>query len=75
MLPTLAVNLLSDNPFPWRLEDFHYGAPLVPFLFISAIYGIRRITGWLAQPPTADEMPFGYRRPPKSVFIFRKGQR
>ena len=40
MLPTLAVNLLSDNAFTWRLEDFHYGAPLAPFLFISAIYGI-----------------------------------
>ena len=47
ILPTLAVNLLSDNPFTWRLEDFHYGAPLAPFLFISAIYGIRRIAGYL----------------------------
>ncbi|MCK6629210.1 MAG: DUF2079 domain-containing protein [Anaerolineae bacterium] len=47
MLPTLAVNLLSDNPFTWRLEDFHYGAPLAPFLFISAIYGIRRISEWV----------------------------
>jgi hypothetical protein len=44
MLPTLAVNLLSGNPFTWRLEDFHYGAPLAPFLFISAICGIRRIS-------------------------------
>ncbi|MCB0209689.1 MAG: DUF2079 domain-containing protein, partial [Anaerolineae bacterium] len=49
MLPTLAVNLLSDNPFTWRLEDFHYGAPLAPFLFISAIYGVRRITTWVAK--------------------------
>ncbi|MCB9078787.1 MAG: DUF2079 domain-containing protein [Anaerolineaceae bacterium] len=46
MLPTLAVNLLSDNPFTWRLEDFHYGAPLAPFLFIAAIYGIRRLAAW-----------------------------
>lgn len=46
MLPTLAVNLLSDNPFTWRLEDFHYGASLAPFLFISAIYGIRRLSEW-----------------------------
>ena len=44
MLPTLAVNLLSANPFQWRLEDFHYAAPLAPFLFVSAIYGIRRIS-------------------------------
>ncbi|NJN99730.1 MAG: DUF2079 domain-containing protein, partial [Anaerolineales bacterium] len=49
MLPTLAVNLLSDNPFTWRLEDFHYGAPLAPFLFISAIYGIQRINEWANQ--------------------------
>jgi uncharacterized membrane protein len=50
MLPTLAVNLFSDNPFTWRLEDFHYGAPLAPFLFISAIYGmawlVRRLGDW-----------------------------
>jgi uncharacterized membrane protein len=49
MLPTLAINLLSDNPFTWRLEDFHYGAPLAPFLFISTIYGIRRISEWIKQ--------------------------
>ncbi|GIK40582.1 MAG: hypothetical protein BroJett011_44150 [Chloroflexota bacterium] len=46
LLPTLAVNLLSNNPFTWRLEDFHYGAPLAPFLFISALYGIRHISAW-----------------------------
>ncbi|MBN1218735.1 MAG: DUF2079 domain-containing protein [Anaerolineae bacterium] len=49
MLPTLAVNLLSNNPFTWRLEDFHYGAPLAPFLFLSAMAGIKRIgkfAGW-----------------------------
>ncbi len=44
MLPTLAVNLLSANPFQWRLEDFHYAAPLAPFLFVSAIYGIKRVS-------------------------------
>jgi hypothetical protein len=47
MLPTLAVNLLSANPFTWRLEDFHYGAPLAPFLFISVIYGMAWIIGRL----------------------------
>ncbi|MBI1876768.1 MAG: DUF2079 domain-containing protein, partial [Chloroflexi bacterium] len=57
MLPTLAVNLLSDNPFTWRLEDFHYGAPMAPFLFISALYGIRRISAWVSRPPTADRRP------------------
>ena len=40
-LPSLAINLLSDYPFSWRLEDFHYAAPVVPFVFISTIYGVR----------------------------------
>ncbi len=48
-LPALAVNMLSDNPFTWRLEDFHYGAPLAPFLFIASIYGIRRVSRWAAK--------------------------
>ncbi|MEW5957012.1 MAG: DUF2079 domain-containing protein [Chloroflexota bacterium] len=56
MLPTLAVNLLSDNPFTWRLEDFHYGAPLAPFLFIAAIDGIRRIGEW-AEPRSVANLP------------------
>jgi uncharacterized membrane protein len=46
ILPTLAINLLSDNPFTWRLEDFHYGAPMAPFLFVAAIYGSQRIGEW-----------------------------
>ncbi len=47
MLPSLAVNLLSDNPFTWRLEDFHYGAPLSPFLFIATIHTIARLRRWM----------------------------
>jgi len=49
LLPPLAVNLLSDNPFTWRLEDFHYGAPLAPFLFISVVLGIRTLRNWLVR--------------------------
>ncbi|NEP82338.1 MAG: DUF2079 domain-containing protein [Okeania sp. SIO3B3] len=45
MLPNLVINLLSANPFTWRLEDFHYGVPFAPFLLISAIYGV----GWLTR--------------------------
>ncbi|MCS7261652.1 MAG: DUF2079 domain-containing protein, partial [Anaerolineae bacterium] len=48
-LPTLAINLLSDNPFTWRLEEFHYAAPLVPFVLISALWGIRAVVGRIAQ--------------------------
>ncbi|UCC87584.1 MAG: DUF2079 domain-containing protein [Anaerolineales bacterium] len=48
-LPSLAINLLSDNPFTWRLEDFHYAAPIVPFVFIAAIRGLRRLSGWVGR--------------------------
>ncbi len=50
LLPSLAVNLLSDNPFTWRLEDFHYGAPLAPFLFISVVLGIGTLRRLAARP-------------------------
>jgi uncharacterized membrane protein len=45
-LPSLSINLLSDNPFTWRLEDFHYAAPIVPFVLIATLYGIRRLVAW-----------------------------
>lgn len=48
-LPSLAINLLSDDPFSWRVEEFHYAAPIAPFVFISALYGMRRVGGWLSQ--------------------------
>ncbi len=43
MLPTLAINLLSNHLPMHFLEMYHYPAPLVPFVIISSIYG----TGWL----------------------------
>lgn len=48
-LPSLAINLLSDDPFSWRVEEFHYAAPIAPFVFISALYGTRRVGGWLSR--------------------------
>ena len=48
-LPTLAINLLSDNPFTWRLEEFHYAAPLAPFVLISALWGIRAVVMRIAR--------------------------
>ncbi len=66
LLPTLAVNLLSDNPFTWRLEDFHYGAPLAPFLMISTIYGIKRIVTWLDRP---NQPPFGCNQLTTPLFV------
>ncbi len=42
-LPTLAINLLSSNPFTWRAESFHYGAPLAPFIFLGTIYSLKKL--------------------------------
>ncbi len=39
MLPTLALNLLSHNVTLYTLEKYHYAAPLVPSVVISAAYG------------------------------------
>lgn len=46
-LPSFAINLLSDNPFTWRLEAFHYGAPIAPFVFLAAVFGLERLAGWI----------------------------
>lgn len=52
ILPTLAINLLSNNAFTWRLEDFHYAAPMAPFVFVSTIYGIRSLTVRISHLPS-----------------------
>ena len=46
ILPSLAINLLSTHPFTWRAEEFHYVAPMAPFIFIAAVLGIRRMGEW-----------------------------
>jgi len=46
VLPSLVVNLLSDNPFTWRLEDFHYAAPIAPLVLIASVYGVGRLRDW-----------------------------
>lgn len=38
--PTLAINLLSAKPEFYTLEKFHYAAPLVPFVVLSALFGV-----------------------------------
>ena len=42
MLPDFFINVLSDNP-NLRSIQFHYGALLVPFIYISAIFGVKKI--------------------------------
>ncbi len=46
VLPSLAINFLSDNPFTWRLEDFHYAAPIAPLVLIATVYGVQRLSKW-----------------------------
>jgi uncharacterized membrane protein len=53
--PTLLVNLLSSDGFMQQLEGFHYAAPLVPIVVVSAAYGaawlIRRLHRFRYLPP------------------------
>ncbi len=42
-LPSLAINLLSDFGFMWRPEEFHYVAPMAPFIFIAVVEGIKKV--------------------------------
>ena len=40
-LPELAIYLLSANP-GLRSYQYHYGAIILPFIYISSIYGVKR---------------------------------
>ena len=40
--PDLAINLLSQNE-NLRTLTFHYGATIIPFVYLSAIFGIKKI--------------------------------
>lgn len=52
--PSLLINLLSQYDPMRQLNRFHYGAPLVPFVVISSIYGTRLLarmaSRWLKSP-------------------------
>ncbi len=45
-LPEFAINLLSDS---WNMRNiiFHYTSAIQPFVFIAAIYGVKKITEFL----------------------------
>jgi len=43
ILPSLAINLLSSFGFMWRPEEFHYVAPIAPFIFIAASKTIQKV--------------------------------
>jgi uncharacterized membrane protein len=54
-VPTLLVNLLSTDGFMHQLEGFHYAAPLVPIIVVSAAYG----AAWLIRRfPSFRLLPF-----------------
>ena len=44
-LPLLLANLLSAYPAQYY-GDFHYSAPLVPYVAVSAVYGLARLWRW-----------------------------
>jgi hypothetical protein len=53
-IPTLLVNLLSTDGFMRQVEGFHYAAPLVPIVVVSAAYG----AAWLIHRfPRARPLP------------------
>ncbi len=58
-LPDLAINLLSDHEPMHFVEKYHYVAPMVPGLMISAVLGAawlsRRIESWLGQTSEVPE--------------------
>jgi uncharacterized membrane protein len=47
-LPVLLANLLSAYPAQYY-GDFHYSAPLVPYVASAAAYGLGRLWRWLAR--------------------------
>ncbi len=42
LLPDFMINLFSSNP-NLRSIQYHYGALIVPFVYISSIYGVKKI--------------------------------
>ncbi len=43
--PTFAINMLSNYP-PMYSGLSHYSAPVVPFVFVAAVYGARTVQRW-----------------------------
>jgi len=43
--PTFAINMLSNYP-PMYSGLSHYSAPVVPFVFVAAVYGARTVARW-----------------------------
>jgi uncharacterized membrane protein len=50
--PVAAVNIFSTWSWTYS-EGAHYSASLVPFVIVSAIYGMERLAGWLSRRDAA----------------------
>jgi uncharacterized membrane protein len=48
-LPSLAINTLSNNSATYTPDMFHYTAPIVPFVVVSSISGVARLSRWLGK--------------------------
>jgi uncharacterized membrane protein len=48
-LPSLAINTLSNYSATYTLNRFHYTAPIVPFVVVSSISGVARLSRWLGK--------------------------
>lgn len=49
MLPVLLQRSLSGRVWESMLV-FHYQAEFIPFLFVAAVYGVRRVLRWTSRP-------------------------
>lgn len=49
-LPDFAINLLSNNPL-LRQVYYQYSSNITPFIFISAIFGIKNLMKWFPKIP------------------------
>lgn len=47
-LPTLSISLLSDYAPQFSIE-YHYTAPLLPFLFFAVVIALQRILSWRSE--------------------------
>jgi len=46
--PSLAISLFSQNPLMHRMERYHYAAPMIPVMMVSAVYGMSWLSRTLA---------------------------
>ncbi|MBI4226473.1 DUF2079 domain-containing protein, partial [Candidatus Roizmanbacteria bacterium] len=67
-LPEFAINLLSKNP-NMRNIIYHYTAVITPFVFISAIYGAKRVIEILRHSGKRSQVPDGSWRSASRIVV------